>query len=717
MEIVVSLSALPPSLYRKFVKGWKPNPTLLKLFEQISGKRGRKAMRIYIDAKTDNVIKNIVDNVKPPKLVEDELRLKDIEIVDYVAGTGKDRHGRVVRIGRALKSAEAKKAFDSDPQRKSLTNATRNHQLICISMHPYDIAGMSTDRGWTSCMHLVDGSNRKYVGHDINQGTLIAYLIEPKDRNINKPIARCLAKPFYERTKGVKNSQLKIGGKVNAMYLVEYAYPDSTMPFVHTLQAWLDEHINPKIAASPRQGVYELAPKLYDDKRGAEYVYDLEQPLAKGDLKTFVDQFVNHRDRLLDGVNTEEFDIARRASQRYPKIPAMLALAGWKTARWSLLADDMIRTDKLQEFQDLSRALVTTTGSDSKYVLDMWRKSSRSVKAMDMFLQILPDSDRENFFNKHLFNIIPYSYSREDHIKGGYPKALSEIWTLVKDTADAERNFWYTASRINNDNVVPADIEEEYDDEDEMQTECIAPAVISLANRVGESPASLESLERNREHVLPEYFKYASEVFKGYKPVHMDALRGGDYLNLVSSIAEETGAKEFTVSYVVENHNFSRYRFNALDDLYPVYGIIDPESRTSTAMVKSDDSASTIADKVFETALAEYRADIILDVKAEMEDGEDDDIPDMSDDDDDWDDAFEDPEEGDDDEDEPAPTPARANNILFDDEDEDDDDVGEWDDSWMDDADIGAPDMSDNDELSEEAELAQFLARQARDNR
>lgn len=62
--------------------------------------------------------------------------------------------------------------------------------LICISRHPYDIAGMSTNRNWTSCTNLVSGSNRHYIyGHSRN-GNLIAYVIREEDKNITKPLSR-----------------------------------------------------------------------------------------------------------------------------------------------------------------------------------------------------------------------------------------------------------------------------------------------------------------------------------------------------------------------------------------------------------------------------------------------------------------------------------------------------------------------------------------------
>ena len=67
---------------------------------------------------------------------------------------------------------------------------------IVFSKHSYDIAGMSTDRGWTSCMNVYTGENKRYIQYDIKEGTIVAYLIKGSDFNINNPTARLLIKPY-----------------------------------------------------------------------------------------------------------------------------------------------------------------------------------------------------------------------------------------------------------------------------------------------------------------------------------------------------------------------------------------------------------------------------------------------------------------------------------------------------------------------------------------
>ena len=42
--------------------------------------------------------------------------------------------------------------------------------LICITHNPYDVAGMSTDRSWTSCMNLNDGRYKETALKQVQYG-------------------------------------------------------------------------------------------------------------------------------------------------------------------------------------------------------------------------------------------------------------------------------------------------------------------------------------------------------------------------------------------------------------------------------------------------------------------------------------------------------------------------------------------------------------------
>lgn len=258
MEIEVSLSALTPSQYRPFMKMFKPDPQILKLFQKISGRMGNRAMRLYFDFQSDKLLKGF--SPECPSEIKDYLIEKGFVLEDYVSGTARDKHDRVVRLGKILsKNPELAKVFETDPNRKAIVSVTRGKKTVCLSMHPYDVAGMSTGRGWTSCMDLVDGINNKYVKEDIKHHTLVAYLIDSSDKDLKRPLSRVLLKRFYATN------------KKDFFYHVEKVYPMPNAPFIISVQEFVNEHINKMLL--PEGGfpdtTYMLHEDLYNDNGAA----------------------------------------------------------------------------------------------------------------------------------------------------------------------------------------------------------------------------------------------------------------------------------------------------------------------------------------------------------------------------------------------------------------------------------------------------------------
>lgn len=256
MKTVISISALQPSQYRNYMRGWKPDQKLLEVFEKQSHKRGKKAYRIYFDYAVERNIR--IPDSHVPSPIAAFLRENNFELLDYAAGTVKDRHDRVQRLGKVLaKQTQLKKLFDNDANRRQIVTAAKGDKLVCLSMHPYDVAGMSTDRGWTSCMNLVDGSNKKYIVKDVKANTLIAYLVNADDTNINKPIMRLLLKKFVNSN----GSSFR--------YVAEVAYPDAKDTlFVKKVQEWVDENINVVTDKSSSPSIITRKKDLYHDGDG-----------------------------------------------------------------------------------------------------------------------------------------------------------------------------------------------------------------------------------------------------------------------------------------------------------------------------------------------------------------------------------------------------------------------------------------------------------------
>ena len=89
-----------------------------------------------------------------------------------------------------------KKKFD---ERLSTSRKANIECLICITHNPYDVAGMSTDRNWRSCMELEVGAYCKTPLKQVQYGGMCAYLIKKDDKDIKEPIARIAIKRLTAR--------------------------------------------------------------------------------------------------------------------------------------------------------------------------------------------------------------------------------------------------------------------------------------------------------------------------------------------------------------------------------------------------------------------------------------------------------------------------------------------------------------------------------------
>ena len=110
----------------------------------------------------------------------------------------------------------------------------RNRMVVVISQNPHDIARMSTERDWESCMTLPTeeheaGAHHKSVLKEVESGGLIAYLIYDHDRDIDRPLSRIHIRRFENR----EGSSIAVAEK--SVYGLEVA------GFAEVVDAWLEE--------------------------------------------------------------------------------------------------------------------------------------------------------------------------------------------------------------------------------------------------------------------------------------------------------------------------------------------------------------------------------------------------------------------------------------------------------------------------------------------
>lgn len=234
--------ALRPSQYRRYVKGWDKSR-----YNKIFGDK----YRIYLP------LQKSTEGIEPNKTVVDVLESLGytVTVEDYMAGYA-TKSNRKFKIGRILTNQYVGNEemqdriialFVNDPARAGRAG----NLLVVISRHPYDIAGMSTDRGWSSCMNIDSGAMRQYVQSDVVYGTLVAYLIKSNDTNITNPIARVLIKPFVN-TKDTTNVIFGVENRV---------YGTAPKEFAQTVVQWANAINSSKVLT----GLFKMPWDMYRD--------------------------------------------------------------------------------------------------------------------------------------------------------------------------------------------------------------------------------------------------------------------------------------------------------------------------------------------------------------------------------------------------------------------------------------------------------------------
>jgi hypothetical protein len=194
---------------------------------------------------------------EPNVHVNRHLEQHGYKVTDWTSGKASDKYGRETNIGKVLDKTKAdpeiKHWFHHDHER---TNArTHNDMQVVISRHPYDVAGMSTNRDWTSCVDMKTGpladtiNNTHYLEHEVREGTHVAYLTKKGDDYADKPLARIALKPYKEE-----------GSDRVVLHPEHKIYGNAASSFEHTVNDWTNQHFPLK-----DNTFYDKNLKVYDD--------------------------------------------------------------------------------------------------------------------------------------------------------------------------------------------------------------------------------------------------------------------------------------------------------------------------------------------------------------------------------------------------------------------------------------------------------------------
>jgi hypothetical protein len=150
------------------------------------GGYAQKAGRIMRIGKIFQQIKKETQNAYKKELEDAKNRKADEFEIDNI----------IIRSEDALK-------FVNETEAHFINTSTRGKKSgklsIVISQNPRDVATMSTDRSWGSCMTLGEGSHHSDVFCEVERGGLVAYLIDEEDIDIKEPYARIHIRRFDDK--------------------------------------------------------------------------------------------------------------------------------------------------------------------------------------------------------------------------------------------------------------------------------------------------------------------------------------------------------------------------------------------------------------------------------------------------------------------------------------------------------------------------------------
>lgn len=228
-------------------------------------------------------------------------------VTDYKKGYATDAAGKqTFKIGKLLQQHVPfmYQRFVEDASR------VNDRLLVVISRAPDDIARMSANRGWKSCMAPEKNEFDAFVPRDILHGTLVAYLVSDKDPGIHNPLARILLKPYQSERQVIYNTpeRPRRPGMLRRLFGALAKRPQAAAPpapadtgpktiyvpegkayglncdaLRATVERFAAAHLN---AAAP-DGGYHLSPLLYCDSNSSREV--VKQGDALRVLKTYPD--------------------------------------------------------------------------------------------------------------------------------------------------------------------------------------------------------------------------------------------------------------------------------------------------------------------------------------------------------------------------------------------------------------------------------------------
>lgn len=175
----------------------------------------RKHGWIVHDYKKGIAVKNAPTKQDPSKIVQKSIG----KVLSETGGdtlvaqqpllkTARDASGKEIRDehGNAKTVSESQTLSQLFANDKLRSNSSANDNLkLVVSRHPSDVMEMSTNKKWTTCTEVPKSENASAgsmydsLKHDLNHGTLVAYLMPKHSDNVDDAVGRGLLKRYDSR--------------------------------------------------------------------------------------------------------------------------------------------------------------------------------------------------------------------------------------------------------------------------------------------------------------------------------------------------------------------------------------------------------------------------------------------------------------------------------------------------------------------------------------
>lgn len=357
-------------------------------------------------------LKHPSEDAVPDASVMNHLEAHGYKITDYKTGYAQDKYNRQVKIGKALNATAAPKevvhAFVTDPVRSSTAKGNDNLKVV-ISRHKYDVTGMSTDRGWKSCLTF-GHSNEDYLPSEIKHGTHVAYLCHADDNDIKNPIARIALRPFKIKDYIKDNPHVDNYNEEHTILRpADKLYGMGGDAFSHTVRDWTEKNF-----PAMKGYVYEVEPETYagdhfsstaisNDKETLDSAMNNHKLNSAYDAPIFKAVAASRRKEYLDKLLTSKISGVREAVARY---------------------GDKDHLDKLLENEQSSEVLnaIASRPSHTSKVLD---RIETDDKIPDRVKGQITQTVAENAHPKHSSRILNYIKNMN------YPKEMLQATQAV----------------------------------------------------------------------------------------------------------------------------------------------------------------------------------------------------------------------------------------------------------------------------------------------